>query len=328
MSARSPPAKYPQELTLECAPSRVTHLQLMSHHANISRKVEIFVRSGGGGSAEPNATSPPWSRVGFFTLDSNVRSHFKTRELRTVNLPLSAIPVSQLRLLLHAPHINGLNTYGQVGIVAINAIGHAFVSASPSRGPASPSTAGLALVDITVDTLLDGDCASLLRQLLVAKARAINREEYGLAKRLKGFEAELKRRGVELAQISAAKRRAVQEEDFDTAMKAQADMLEIRGELLRMMRPVAGIIAPVGWRPDGAASASSDGPTAAAAAAMTTSGRISSAPTRRTVQQQISPLPPPYGAPPVTTNQLFAPRSGPRKIGKNMKTGANVLLNH
>ena len=48
MSARSPPAKYPQELTLECAPSRVTHLQLMSHHANISRKVEIFVRSGGG----------------------------------------------------------------------------------------------------------------------------------------------------------------------------------------------------------------------------------------------------------------------------------------
>ena len=306
MSARSPPAVYPQELTLACAPSRVSHLQLMSHHSHISRRVEIFVRGdallggvGGGALCSPT----PWIRVGFFTLDSNVRSHFKTRELRTVNLPASSIAVSQLRLLFHAPHINGLNTYGQIGVVAINAIGQPF---APGVGPASPSAAGLALVDITVDTFLDGDCATLLRQLLVAKARAITKEEYELAKRLKGVESEIKQRGVELAKISAAKRRAVQAEDYDAAMKAQAAILAIRKALIRDVAPFAGIVVPVSWRPDGATPAAVN----AARDALEAAGRAaasppSSAPAGRTLP---APLPPPFGAAPATSNAIFAPR--------------------
>jgi len=61
-----------------------------------------------------------WARLGYLSLDSNERSAFKARELKSVYLKKRG---AFLKLLFHRCHINSLNLYNQVGLIAINVLG-------------------------------------------------------------------------------------------------------------------------------------------------------------------------------------------------------------
>jgi hypothetical protein len=127
-----PPAfrfgQYPQELTLALdAPARLAQIQLLSHEFKIAAKVELLVAgpeglgngnagtAGSGGGLEAGkggGGAPAWRRLGFLSFDSNERSSFTARELKSV--ALNGTPASLLRLVFHRCHANAANIYGQV----------------------------------------------------------------------------------------------------------------------------------------------------------------------------------------------------------------------
>ena len=57
-----------------------------------------------------------WKRLGYFSFDSNERSRFEARELKSVYLNTTA---AALKLVVHAPLTNNLNVYNQIGVVAV-----------------------------------------------------------------------------------------------------------------------------------------------------------------------------------------------------------------
>lgn len=113
--------QYPQELTLclEC-PARLTQIQLLSHEYKIAGKVEFVVGmlegssgSGPGSSAATAAGKAVWRRLGFLSFDTNERSNFSARELKSV--ALNGVQAQLLRVIIHRCHTNAANPCGQVG---------------------------------------------------------------------------------------------------------------------------------------------------------------------------------------------------------------------
>ena len=73
-----------------------------------------------------------FSRLGYLSLDSNERSNFKARELKSVYLKARG---SFLKLLFHKSHVNTLNLYNQVGLIAINILGQLAGGVRGGPGP-------------------------------------------------------------------------------------------------------------------------------------------------------------------------------------------------
>ena len=109
--------EYPQEIGLQLltrGPREVSQLQILSHQSKIASKIEIYVGRG------PEYHSASYQRLGHLSLDSNERSAYQARELKTVFLNQ---PAQFIRLLIHRCHQNKYNLFDQVGIVAINILG-------------------------------------------------------------------------------------------------------------------------------------------------------------------------------------------------------------
>jgi centrosomal protein CEP104 len=97
---------YPQELGFEMLDGYViiSQIQLLSHQSKISNKVEIFI---GEGSSYRTAT---FKRLGYLSLDSNERSNFQARELKTVFIDHAG---KYIKLLINENHVNKQNIYNQ-----------------------------------------------------------------------------------------------------------------------------------------------------------------------------------------------------------------------
>ena len=178
---------YPQELGFELldGETQISQLQLLSHQSKISSKVEIFI---GAGSSYKTAN---FTRLGYLSLDSNERSSFSARELKTVYI--DNMFGSFVKLIINQPHTNKQNIYNQVGIIAVSLMGHSEHDAAP-KGPAKylpghkGSAPGTNYNDLSIDLNLDPQTASKLRQLSEAKSRAVDAEDYLTAKRIKQVE--------------------------------------------------------------------------------------------------------------------------------------------
>lgn len=122
----APFCAYPQEIIVQF-PSVVSlrQLQFLSHQAKISQKIELF-------TFNPN-TAPQQSqqiplneiqfkKLGYLTLDSNERSDFQARELKSVHID---VQTALLKLIFHKCHVNAHNDKFQIGLVALNCIGPA-----------------------------------------------------------------------------------------------------------------------------------------------------------------------------------------------------------
>jgi centrosomal protein CEP104 len=74
-------------------------------------------------------------RLGYLTFDANERSGHQARELKSVHVSVDA---AALRLVVHRCHVNKLNIYNQVGVVALNLIGEPLLlGAAPGPGALS-----------------------------------------------------------------------------------------------------------------------------------------------------------------------------------------------
>ncbi|KAG8468904.1 hypothetical protein KFE25_007422 [Diacronema lutheri] len=245
-------APFPQELLLRFEGLvHLSQLQVLCHQYKIPSRVELFT------STEPStlasAAGASFKRLGHFSLDPNARSRFRSRELKTVYV--QAAPATMLRISMHKCHLNELNVYAQVGILAIRVHGTgageyvpraAAAAYAPPPADAHGSDGGgarayapapvsakpfqLARAPRPVDAVTQRQLASLEE----AKARAIAREDYDEAKRLKESIHELQAAGEQICALEMQKRAAVQREDYDEAkqLKEQVDSLRANAALL------------------------------------------------------------------------------------------------
>ena len=213
----------------------MTQLQILSHQSKIATKIEIFVGRGN------DYNTAAYKRLGYLTLDSNERSSYQARELKTVYIDHMG---KFVRLLIHKNFVNKQNLFNQVGIVAVNLLGGddakdvGPISSSPGHAHHSPIRGDKAvpsysnqLNDLSIDMNLDPQTAAKLRQLVDAKAKAVANEDYVTAKRIKEVEGELKTLGSQLAQLDIAKKRAVAEEDYDRAKDLKDEGDALRAEI-------------------------------------------------------------------------------------------------
>lgn len=255
-------APFPQELLLRFEGLvHISELQLLCHQYKIPSRVELSTSTDP--STLASASSASFHRLGHFSLDPNSRSRYRSRELKTVYVQASA---TMLRISLHKCHLNELNVYAQVGVLAIRVHGTGageYLPRGPpqaahphpqqlgsqphlhdGRGdayPPAPVTARpfqLARAPRPVD-------ASTQRQLAAldeAKARAIGREDYDEAKRLKGLIEEVRTAGEAICALELQKRAAVQREDYDEAkqLKEQVDSLRANVALVTGLVDGAG----------------------------------------------------------------------------------------
>ena len=226
---------YPQELVLQF-PGKVTlqQVQVLSHQFKIASRVELFMGAVPPGVPAPvsGAAGVKFTRLGHFSLDSNERSGYQARELKTVYVP-RATEGTYLKLVLHKCHINEHNLYNQLGLLAVRAIGSGpgAAGASPvdplalqasSQPPEEPRP------DEPRGASMDPAVVAMVRELEEQKKAAVGGEDYDEAKRLKVRMDELKRLGVQLAEMERKKVSAVANEDYDTAKDIKDQLNELR----------------------------------------------------------------------------------------------------
>lgn len=229
--------EFPQELGLQFdCPVHLRQIQFLSHQSKIATKIELF-------TALPNKDGPSstfgsvkFTRLGYLSLDSNERSQFQARELKSVYVDVTA---QYLKILLHKCHINKYNLVNQVGLIALNVLGEPLgpdlaMGPPPTvpRGmnPVSPgasqgSGTGFA---IEGDVQFDPQTSDRMRALVAAKKRAVELEDYDEAKRCKEMINRLRSVGHALAQLEEKKRLAVSNEDYDTAKALKSEVERLR----------------------------------------------------------------------------------------------------
>ena len=249
--------KYPQELLLKLdKPSRVTQIQILSHEHKIPTKVEIF-------TGMPQEGLPPepencnLKKLGHLSFDSNERSNHQARELKSVHINTKAL---LLRFVLQECHMNRLNSYNQVGIVAINikgepmnefssphmagvqqALNNVHLSDPVERRPALPHSGPKPVMPLFSLQGFDPLTASKIAEVQRAKEFAVEQEDYDEAKRLKSKIDYMKRVGAQIGELEAQKKHAVEEEDYD---KAKSLKLEI-GVLRRRLEGQPTVATPI-----------------------------------------------------------------------------------
>ena len=190
--------------------------------------------------------------MGYLTLDTNERSNYQARELKSVYINASG---RYIQLRLHECYPNKFNLFNQVGLVAINLLGSGSSSSNNNSLPSSStiqnssgshprnpqpdrSRGPLGSNDLSIDLNFDQDTALKLRQIAEAKQRAVQNEDYSTAKQLKVAENELKALGGKLAQLDVSKHEAVDAEDYDRAADLKGEMDDLRVQIEQHIRDI------------------------------------------------------------------------------------------
>ena len=174
-------------------------------------------------------------RLGHLSFDPNTASGHQARELKSVHVNVDA---AILRVVVHKCHVNKLNIYNQVGIVAINVIGEAISPTDPGWAGAGGNLApgprparGAGMADMAIDLDVDPVTAVKIREIHALKDEAVAREDYDAAKKLRDGINRLKAVGAKIGQLEARKRAAVEAEDYEAAklIKHEIDKLRDAG---------------------------------------------------------------------------------------------------
>jgi len=236
---------FPQAVVLQFSESVSLHqVQVLSHQYKIASFIEMYI-----GDRATDTGSVKYLRIGHFTLDSNERSNWQARELKTVYVP-RATEGRFLKLLLHKCHVNEHNLYNQVGLLAVRAIGTGshqtsvppadpLLEARPLEavpdvgradvGPSSPDgwrpmRQQLPAPHSQRNAVMDPACLSMIAGLDQQKQEAVAVEDFDEAHRLKTRIEEFKAVGVELCELERQKDHFVAAEDYDKAKEIKQEL--------------------------------------------------------------------------------------------------------
>lgn len=228
---------YPQSLILYFPQKYdVRKIQILSHQSKIAQTVEIY--SGEGAEeANENPELIDFTRLGYLSLDANERSNYKARELKSVYVHTRNS--NFLKFVFKKCYENQLNIYQQVGIIAINVVGQKPSSSSTSSASghqassnSSAQTHGgpsvIAVPSVDIPAWLDDKTKAQLTELTNLKYKAIQREDYDEAKRLKIIIDMLKQNAEKIALLEKEKMAAIAAEDFDLAKRIKMELDYLR----------------------------------------------------------------------------------------------------
>ncbi len=196
-------------------------IQFLSHQAKIASKIELYTYAPQSTMELPNTEELPnlkFKRIGYLSLDSNERSEFTARELKSVYIDA---PAAFLKVALHKCHVNKYNIFNQVGMIAINCLGEA-VDAGEHL-PEAPAIGQMLEEANSYDTVT----LEKMKMLNAAKEKAVSEEDFDEAKRIKDIMDKLKAVGKQLSALEQKKRLAIQNEDYESAkiLKVEIDRL-------------------------------------------------------------------------------------------------------
>ena len=203
---------YPQELLIEFPkPIKMREIQFLSHQYSIATKIEIFILP---------PQSEKFKKIGYLSLDSNERSNFQARELKTVYTDYFCIRV---KFNLLRCHNNSHNIYNQVGLIAISVLGE-----FPNINTMNDKNANIENMEKLEDEMMyDPATLKRLKELYRAKKKAVELEDFDEAKRIKVAIDSLKSVSQSLIQLEERKKIAIKNDDFDAAklIKYEIDRL-------------------------------------------------------------------------------------------------------
>jgi len=140
----APHCEYPAEVGLEFdSPVHLRQVKFLSHQTKIATKIELFTSLpllSEDGEVETHYAACSFKRLGYLSLDSNERSQFQARELKTVDVDIRA---QYLKILFHKCHMNRFNASNQVGLIALYCVGDVL---DPSSLPREPSLVAMPAV--------------------------------------------------------------------------------------------------------------------------------------------------------------------------------------
>ena len=161
---------YPQELLIEFPkPIKMREIQFLSHQYSIATKIEIFILP---------PQSEKFKKIGYLSLDSNERSNFQARELKTVYTDYLC---TRVKFNLLRCHSNSHNIYNQVGLIAISVLGE-----FPNLNNMNDKNINIENLDKLEDEMMyDPATLKRLKDLYRAKKKAVELEDFDEAKRIK-----------------------------------------------------------------------------------------------------------------------------------------------
>lgn len=210
---------FPQTIIFQfICPVQIKQLQFLSHQSKISSRVEIFTYIPENLSAMPPIDQFKWKRLGYLSLDSNEKSNYQARELKSVFIDAKAM---FLKISLNKCHANKHNMFNQVGLIAVNALGEELADyfSSTRKGFGG----GLDFDPVTSEKL---------KQLLIAKDRAVENEDFDEAKRLREAIERLKSLAQQLFQLEERKKIAINNEDYDSAKVIKMEVERLRSAIM------------------------------------------------------------------------------------------------
>ncbi|KAH6598662.1 hypothetical protein BASA50_003697 [Batrachochytrium salamandrivorans] len=256
---------FPQELVLHLTAGvcRIRKIQLLAHHFKIPTRVEVHLATvpqaaAWAGFGPGSLSSVKFQRIGFVSLNDNVANSYRARELKTIHLDAE---VNLVKLVLHKCHVNALNLYNQIGLVAINVLGavsesdaslqsishYTLDSHRPAYGEISKAVLRGIMDKSLVDSLTPQDqdlsvsveydlhISNAISAIQRAKEKAVQEEDYSVARIMKQLRTLFLQGGDEIARLNLKKQETVSAEDFESAERYQFKINGLKNTLRSQM---------------------------------------------------------------------------------------------
>ena len=119
-------------------------------------------------------------RLGYLSLDKNERSNWKARELKSVYINTMA---NYIKFSLHESHINTINLFNQIGIVALTILGKKTKESLPlttnAKNDENNNNSNDNGNDNKIDNIdgdFDANTSKKIRELMIQKSKQLIRK--------------------------------------------------------------------------------------------------------------------------------------------------------
>lgn len=284
--------EYPQTLIIQFTEIvNLKEVQILCHEFKIPSKIELFsyvplvaVES----IPQEKMHSIKFNRIGHISFDSNERTNFTAREMKSVYVDFFAFI---LKLQISKCYSNKFNSFKQVGIMSLKCItsnnhiqppipmisthpiedqstklpesspleteekkeeqSQSHQSSSSSPPPAPAPIPNIVRTEQTIEpVVVDIGTLNELHALEKEKEKAVQIEDFDEAMRLKSMIIQLKAVGKQLSELEHKKREAIKVEDYATAKKFKMEIQRLKGSVLSQEAPAKIRISRQGKRPD------------------------------------------------------------------------------
>ncbi len=201
-------------------------IQFLSHQFKISSKIEISISSNL--KSPEDIKSQKFKKIGYLALDSNERSSFKARELKSVYVDYL---VSAIKISLHRCHSNVHNTFLQVGLIAVNVLGD-YLTSNQDQVNMNNNYLNEGATKLEEEMNYDPATLKRLKALYKAKEKAVELEDFDEAKKIKDAIVRLKGVSQQLIQYEERKRIAIRNDDFDAAKMLKYEIERLRNAVV------------------------------------------------------------------------------------------------